>query len=393
MVTDPELLIVFAAGNDGQSSTRCVDTDVYRDRQIMFEQSSKNPLVVGYTFNHRQFARDTLGRVYEPAIDNKDERPVNGRNYRDGSGTSKDKLLKLQKSARVSYSSGRGPTLEGRIKPDVVAPGAGILSARSGKAKNATSSGLMRKQEYIFMTGSSFAAPLVSGMAASLQSALKSLRPIPVTNPKGILIKALIINGARDIDRARYEWKRNISHRKPGPPKGSGWRYETMPAAPDGAQGWGLVDMERSMVSLTVNGGYHTATVTKGSTETHDVPTLPPSAGERVLTVTMCYNDTEGYLIQNRLSLHVDLKPIDLNTKPPRKDANTTPGVDLSSETVKGGFSFSNVQRWSEKIQPSLFSSMQLIVCNEPNSLSPSTDFAVAWALTSPIPPQTANDS
>jgi hypothetical protein len=58
----------------------------------------------------------------------------------------------------VASFSARGPTADGRIKPDVVAPGVRIASA-------APDSGVF------LLSGTSFAAPLVSGLAALVQGA------------------------------------------------------------------------------------------------------------------------------------------------------------------------------------------------------------------------------
>jgi subtilisin family serine protease len=65
----------------------------------------------------------------------------------------------------VSYFSSRGPTADGRPKPDVVAPGERILSARSG-GTGTTLSGL-----YVQLSGTSMAAPHVSGVLAAFLSA------------------------------------------------------------------------------------------------------------------------------------------------------------------------------------------------------------------------------
>ena len=58
---------------------------------------------------------------------------------------------------RIASFSSRGPTADGRIKPDVVAPGLGVLMA-------AGDSGVVHG------AGTSFAAPLVAGLAALAQS-------------------------------------------------------------------------------------------------------------------------------------------------------------------------------------------------------------------------------
>ena len=72
-------------------------------------------------------------------------------------------------STGVSYFSSKGPTGDGRMKPDLVAPGERIISAAAGEllrqAKQAAPDA-----EYIESTGTSMAAPHVSGAAAGLLS-------------------------------------------------------------------------------------------------------------------------------------------------------------------------------------------------------------------------------
>jgi subtilisin family serine protease len=60
----------------------------------------------------------------------------------------------------VSYFSSRGPTADGHAKPDVVAPGEKILSALSG------GKGEKEEELYTRMSGTSMAAPRVSGVVA-----------------------------------------------------------------------------------------------------------------------------------------------------------------------------------------------------------------------------------
>ncbi len=86
---------------------------------------------------------------------------------------------------RIHPSSSRGPTLRGRYKPDVAAPGTNILSA----AYN--SDGLV---EFI---GTSMAAPHVAGAAALL-------RQSGVTSPLGV--KAVLINTADGTNGWSNDW-------------------------------------------------------------------------------------------------------------------------------------------------------------------------------------------
>src|SRR4029450_10929426 len=58
----------------------------------------------------------------------------------------------------ISYFSSRGPTADGRVKPDVVAPGEGIPSCASNGSG------------YVEMSGTSMACPHVSGLIAAFLS-------------------------------------------------------------------------------------------------------------------------------------------------------------------------------------------------------------------------------
>ena len=66
----------------------------------------------------------------------------------------------------VSYFSSRGPTADGRQKPDVVAPGERILSCRHRLAARASAPDDL----YVAMSGTSMAAPHVSGAVAAFLS-------------------------------------------------------------------------------------------------------------------------------------------------------------------------------------------------------------------------------
>ncbi len=66
----------------------------------------------------------------------------------------------------VSYFSSRGPTADGRMKPDLVAPGERILSAAHTAAADATA----EKDLYVEMSGTSQATPHVSGLLAGFLS-------------------------------------------------------------------------------------------------------------------------------------------------------------------------------------------------------------------------------
>lgn len=76
----------------------------------------------------------------------------------------------------VAGFSSRGPTLDGRVKPDLVFPGVGIVSCRA----RGTSMGTPVGEHYTTASGTSMATPHASGTAALLLEAAPSLTPAQV---------------------------------------------------------------------------------------------------------------------------------------------------------------------------------------------------------------------
>ena len=93
----------------------------------------------------------------------------------------------------VSYFSSRGPTADGRQKPDVVAPGERILSCRHRFIAKPT----MPDDLYVAMSGTSMAAPHVSGALAAFLSVRREF--IGETDR----IKAHLVANCTDLGRER----------------------------------------------------------------------------------------------------------------------------------------------------------------------------------------------
>jgi subtilisin family serine protease len=105
----------------------------------------------------------------------------------------------------VTWTSGKGPTLDGRMKPDVVAPGEWIASAASGEVRAQAgldppggASDLASLLTYAEQSGTSMAAPHVSGVIAAFLSA----RPEFIGRPRQV--KSLLTASATDIGRERF---------------------------------------------------------------------------------------------------------------------------------------------------------------------------------------------
>lgn len=212
------MLFVFSAGNDGFGG---IDGLGGSDDTVSSPATAKNVITVGALESLRQLTNevviDTNGVVVLP-------RNVDT-NAPTGTYTTNQVLFNLSDSDHeiASYSS-RGNTgvgiegESGRFKPDVVAPGSFIVSARSRAWKAETGAdtnnpiyhatkqagdemakGIASGQQYRYESGTSMAAPAVTGVLALLQELLDGSA---VSNRSPALYKALLINGARPVSPA-----------------------------------------------------------------------------------------------------------------------------------------------------------------------------------------------
>jgi subtilisin family serine protease len=107
----------------------------------------------------------------------------------------------------ITYTSSKGPTTDGRVKPDLVAPGEKIVSCAAGEKKANIEKRLMKllptgsprpQVDYIEQSGTSMAAPHVSGAIA----AFLSKRPEFIGNP--LEVKEIFMKTATDLKRDIY---------------------------------------------------------------------------------------------------------------------------------------------------------------------------------------------
>ena len=167
--------------------------------------------------------------------------------------------------AMADFSS-RGPCEDGRIKPDIVAPGTWIASLQSAAAgdENAWSpiSG-----NYLYQGGTSQAGPHASGAAAVFVQFYRET----VTNatPSPALVKAALIDAAVDMDDE----------------SGTG-------PTPNMDEGWGRVDLTE-LVGTPRRVEYLDQTVLLRTGEIHERRLIVFSANEP-LRITLAYTDVPG---------------------------------------------------------------------------------------------------
>ncbi len=153
----PDMTVLFAAGNDGDSQD---------EHSVTLPGTAKNVITVGASENYR---------------------PSHG-----SDGDNPDD---------IAWFSSRGPAPDGRVKPDVVAPGTWILSVKSADAPSSNFWADCDYDQswcdrYAYMGGTSMATPITNGFTTVVRGYLVDKG---ISDPTSSLLKAVLIAGAKPL--------------------------------------------------------------------------------------------------------------------------------------------------------------------------------------------------
>ena len=149
-------------------------------------------------------------------------------------------VANVTKTDAIAGTSSKGPTPDGRIKPDIAAVGTNVNSTQPSNL-------------YTLLSGTSMACPAVTGNLAVLYQAFR-LRNNG-NDPNAGLIKAIALNTADDLGN-------------PGP---------------DFTFGWGRINTLRAVECIEQN-RYLSGTVTQGQTVTHNINVPANVATAKIMT-------------------------------------------------------------------------------------------------------------
>jgi hypothetical protein len=257
-----DMCVLAAAGNDGTDA----DGDgTINAMSVTSPGTAKNCITVGASENNRPEFNDEKYGEWWP-----DDYPVS---------PFKNAPMADDPGHIVAFSS-RGPTLDGRFKPEVVAPGTFILSTRSTRIalNNTAWAAYPHSRLYFHMGGTSMATPLTAGAVALIRERLRNRNV--AGGATAALVKAMLIASTTRLAVS-------------GPAR-----------VVDNDQGYGLVNLktvlkpagQRKVKALNVQPGLATGQMWERTV------TVSGSAGLRVV---LAYSDYPGAALVNNLNLIV----------------------------------------------------------------------------------------
>ncbi len=292
----PDMLVAYAAGNEGTDLNR---NGVVDAASLDAPASAKNVLAVGASESGR------------PAGSGGKTASVYGSAWYTDFRTAPISIDLVSSSPNgapqgmAAYSS-RGPTVDGRTKPDIVAPGTDIVSCRSRASSDVGWGVLAGNTNYCFLGGTSMATPLAAGAATLVRQ--YCVEEVGLAAPSAALLKAALAGGARSLSPGQYGV--------------DSYREIPLPPRPNSVEGWGQIDVGATL--FPTNG--LAAVLTEGAAalatgESNVVRFLVLSNAP--LTVAMAYSD-----FPSALSASVNLvNDLDLTLVDPAGQAHYPNGL------------------------------------------------------------------
>ncbi|HXS37676.1 MAG TPA: S8 family serine peptidase [Flavipsychrobacter sp.] len=192
-------------------------------------------------------------------------------------------ITSIDKRYADAIDGSRGPTKDGRLKPELSADGVDVYSC-------------IGVDVYETAGGTSMASPQVTGSLALLTQRYKQL--FGNVNPRSDLLKALIVNGATDFGN-------------PGPD----FRY-----------GFGYLNLNRSMQMLNSH-QYTTNVITNGDSQTITI-TIPPNTSQA--KVLLYWHDVPASI----LSSNQLVNDLDLSVKDPSGNIHLPLTLDTTAANI-----------------------------------------------------------
>jgi len=210
----------------------------------------------------------------------------------------------------VAESSSRGWTADNRIKPDVMAPGEGVIST-----------GDEGTDSYLGMGGTSMACPAVSGAASLVVEWYESTYGY---TPSPAMVRALLINTASPLD----EDQGNTG------------------SIPNRDEGWGMVNLPGLMDS-EVGFFFEDQQVLLQTGEMEEYTVAPEDTSEP-LKISLTWTDKEGqagdtYVLNNDLNLEIEAPNGDVYRGNAFQDGWSQPNTDTMADFDTSGDGWDDV--------------------------------------------------
>jgi len=211
--------------------------------------------------------------------------------FSDGCGVSD---LQADSARDIVDFSSRGPTDDGRIKPDIVAPGTHVTGAQPQTGADYNGSGTCNAQFplggsiYNIVSGTSQAAPVVTGFASLIRSWYRDNLSPSDQPPSPAMTKALMINTAVDLA---------------GGQDGAGGLNANVPTQ---IQGWGRVFLGGVLNNAARQVVDQTARLTDSGTQTDRYYHVDNA--NRRLRVSLVWTDAVGPTTGNSFVNDLDLQ-------------------------------------------------------------------------------------